>query len=87
MLIFYLLYQANRNGTYFPLFGVCLGLEVLGVVSAEMSRTVLVDCKGVENIALPLNFSDDYRSSALFSGTPQHIIDSLKTNITSNHHR
>lgn len=79
--------QANRNGTNFPLYGVCLGLEILAVVSGNMAKDVLDEIEETKDISLPLDFEPNYKSSSLFKRTPKKIIAFLeKNNSTANHH-
>lgn len=49
-----LLSQANDKGDYFPIWGTCLGLQLLTVLVAGenlLSRTI------AENVTYPLNFT------------------------------
>ncbi|KAF6208947.1 hypothetical protein GE061_014690 [Apolygus lucorum] len=86
-ILYELVLEVNRNGTHFPLYGVCLGLEVLAVASSNMSRDVLSTVNGVNNKPLNLNFLPNSMESNLYSRMPRKLIELLKTkNITSNHH-
>ena len=44
---------ANDNGDHFPIWGTCLGFELLSVITAGASY--LTDCRST-NRALPLTF-------------------------------
>ena len=47
--------QANDKGDYFPLWGTCLGFELLSVLTADNDSVISpVDA---ENISLPLTFT------------------------------
>ncbi|KAI2662278.1 Gamma-glutamyl hydrolase [Labeo rohita] len=55
--IFYrLALEANSNGDYFPIWGTCLGFELLTLLT---SGKLLLSHTNTSGIALPLNFTDD----------------------------
>jgi gamma-glutamyl hydrolase len=62
--IYELAIKANDNGDYFPLWGTCLGFQLLCVLTSG-THTVLgrVDA---ENVSLPLDFTADWDSSRLY---------------------
>ncbi|CAH1987392.1 unnamed protein product [Acanthoscelides obtectus] len=75
----------NDKGTYYPIFGVCLGLQVLPY--AEKGDDIRTDCE-LKHVALPLKFAEDYEKSKMFSKAPDEVINILKTkNVTYNFHR
>lgn len=77
--------QMNDNGNYFPLWGTCLGLELLTYLSANGVEH-RADCKS-ENQGLPLEFKDDFKSSRMFRNAPTSIINILKNEpVTANFH-
>ena len=47
--------QANDNGDYFPLWGTCLGFELLGYLATDKNYSVL-SAVDAENLSLPLDF-------------------------------
>ena len=49
------LIQANDNGDYFPLWGTCLGFQLLCVLQAE-TDTILTSFDAA-NYSIPLNFT------------------------------
>uniref|UniRef100_A0A671P4H5 folate gamma-glutamyl hydrolase n=1 Tax=Sinocyclocheilus anshuiensis TaxID=1608454 RepID=A0A671P4H5_9TELE len=54
--IFYrLALEANSNGDYFPIWGTCLGFELLTLLT---SGKLLLSHTNTSGIALPLNFTD-----------------------------
>ncbi|XP_077057686.1 gamma-glutamyl hydrolase [Siphateles boraxobius] len=84
--IFYrLALEANSNGDYFPVWGTCLGLEMLMLLTSGerlLSRT------NTSGVALPLNFTDDVRDSRLFKEFPEELLKSLATErLTENSHQ
>ncbi|CAM9379446.1 unnamed protein product [Lampetra fluviatilis] len=83
-LLFDLALQANERGDYFPVWGVCLGLEELSFLTSGENLLTLTHTK---DIALPLNFTRESRQSKLFQNFPKHILDTLASEpITSNLH-
>nr|CAH7762391.1 unnamed protein product [Callosobruchus chinensis] len=75
----------NDKGTYYPIFGVCLGLQVLGF--AEIGDDIRTGCE-LTNVAIPLTFAADYEKSRMFSKAPSEVINILKAkNVTYNFHR
>ncbi|XP_020278169.1 gamma-glutamyl hydrolase-like [Pseudomyrmex gracilis] len=78
--------RINDRGTHFPIFGICLGFELLTYVAANRieHRT---NCSSI-NQPLPLEFMHDYRKSTLFENAPSYIINILRTqNVTANFHK
>lgn len=76
----------NERGDFFPLWGTCLGFELLTYLSAD-GREHRAHCSS-NNQALPLVFKDDFESSRLFKGASENIVKILKTEaVTSNFHQ
>ncbi|XP_030745262.1 gamma-glutamyl hydrolase A-like isoform X2 [Sitophilus oryzae] len=79
--------EYNDNGIYYPIWGSCLGLQALMYAALNGTKDIRVDCS-LKNIAVPLEFSDGYQSSKLFSLVPKDVIQTLKSkNCTYNQHR
>lgn len=78
--------EMNQRGDYFPLWGTCLGFELLTYLSANGNEH-RADCSS-SNQALPLVFKPDYKSSRLFSKAPKRILNILETEaVTANFHQ
>eukprot|EP00127_Corallochytrium_limacisporum_P007405 Clim_evm8s251 gene=Clim_evmTU8s251 len=76
--------EATHKGEHFPVWGTCLGLELLICVAAEAN---LLDTTNAEDISLPLNFVGDPRNSRLFENAPASVIETLAFhNSTNNNH-
>ncbi|XP_066593668.1 chitobiosyldiphosphodolichol beta-mannosyltransferase isoform X2 [Prorops nasuta] len=76
--------QFNDNGDYFPIFGICLGFELLGIL--ETGYECRSPCHN--NDVVPLKFKKDYKLSRMFNKAPDDVINILKNeNVTANHHR
>ncbi|XP_017760022.1 PREDICTED: chitobiosyldiphosphodolichol beta-mannosyltransferase-like isoform X2 [Eufriesea mexicana] len=85
-LIYKIARRMNKNGDYFPIFGICLGFELLTYVVANRTKH-RIDCDSI-NEALPLEFTPDFRKGRMFNKASSDIIDILKTkNVTSNFHQ
>ncbi|XP_063050704.1 gamma-glutamyl hydrolase [Engraulis encrasicolus] len=83
--IFYkLALEANSRGDYFPVWGTCMGLQILTVLVAGenlLSKTTR------ENISLPLNLTADASSSRMFQSFPPHLFTALSREpLTGNFH-
>ena len=76
--------EANKRGDFFPVWGTCLGFEALACIVAE--EDVLSSTNAVD-IAIPLNFSSDARSSEMLRDAPDELMKKLSTEgLTYNHH-
>ncbi|XP_018427901.1 PREDICTED: gamma-glutamyl hydrolase-like [Nanorana parkeri] len=83
--IFYnLSIKAASSGTYFPIWGTCMGFQVL---TALTSGENLLSKTPADNISLPLNLTDDISSSRMFRRAPPELLRVATTeNITANFH-
>jgi len=76
----------NDEGDYFPIWGTCLGFELLTYLSANDNEH-RAHCSST-NQALPLVFKDDFRASRLFKDTPDRIVKILESEaVTPNFHQ
>ncbi|GLV32170.1 lethal (3) 72Dp [Carabus blaptoides fortunei] len=86
VILYNLAVEQNLRGDYYPIFGTCLGMELI-IYAAAGAKEYRADCSA-RNIGLPLEFKSDFRNSKMFGPAPSDIIDDLsKKNITSNFHR
>ncbi|KAJ8924865.1 hypothetical protein NQ315_001020 [Exocentrus adspersus] len=84
-IIYTLAVEANARERYYPLWGTCLGLQVLAF--AAVGEDVRVDCS-LKNQAIPLDFEPDYPNSKLFKVAPDDVVHFLKEyNVTFNYHQ
>jgi gamma-glutamyl hydrolase len=86
--MFNLAIQANQAGDYFPLWGTCLGFELLSMMVANGNFSVLSHVDA-ENISLPLKFVVEPKKTRLFSKASSLIIDALENTanpLTENYH-
>ncbi|XP_076288799.1 gamma-glutamyl hydrolase-like isoform X2 [Lasioglossum baleicum] len=78
--------QMNDTGNYFPIFGICLGFEVLVYAMADRSDTARRECSDSDR-AISLAFEPGYDTSKLFRSASETIIDGLQfKNLTYNAH-
>ncbi|XP_026178635.1 gamma-glutamyl hydrolase isoform X1 [Mastacembelus armatus] len=84
--IFYrLALTANDAGDFFPIWGTCMGLQLLTVLVAGEN---LLENTSAENIALPLNLTTEAYTSRMFGDFPDDLMKALKHEpLTGNFHR
>ncbi|XP_067879122.1 gamma-glutamyl hydrolase [Heterodontus francisci] len=76
--------KAFDAGDYFPIWGTCLGLQLLTVVTAGKNLLTNTD---TENIALPLNLTNAAASSKMFQKFPLDVYKALSNEpLTGNFH-
>ncbi|CAG0889680.1 unnamed protein product [Cyprideis torosa] len=79
---------SHQNGNPFPIWGTCLGFELLVFLASGLSITngFLTSCDS-SNVAYPLEFTEDFRESSLWRELPPELETDLRTqNLTSNFH-
>uniref|UniRef100_W8B2C3 folate gamma-glutamyl hydrolase n=2 Tax=Ceratitis capitata TaxID=7213 RepID=W8B2C3_CERCA len=77
--------EMNERGTYMPIWGTCLGYELLVYLTAN-NTDLRNDCSSSAQ-ALPLEFEKDYQNSRLFAKASDEVIHILSTyNVTANFH-
>ncbi|XP_072307372.1 gamma-glutamyl hydrolase [Eucyclogobius newberryi] len=69
--------EANDQGDYFPVLGICLGFQLLACVVAE--KRIITSSTPVNGVALPLNFTKEAKESRTFKGFPKDALDALAT--------
>ncbi|CAL4129880.1 unnamed protein product [Meganyctiphanes norvegica] len=86
--IYDLVVASGQKGNPIPLWGTCLGFEMLMYLAADgpSKYEVLTSCKA-SGISLPLDLKE-WKSSALLGSAPGNVVHPLSTmNITSNYHK
>ena len=68
----------NRSGTYFPVFGICLGFEAMIAVAAN-DLSIIEKCEKCVNYNATLEYTIDPEKSKLYSGLPKDIIEHMAT--------
>ncbi|XP_020816912.1 gamma-glutamyl hydrolase A-like [Drosophila serrata] len=78
--------QLNDEGTYMPVWGTCLGMELL-VYKLAKGREHRIDCAG-KGIALPVEFKEDYKKSRLFTSISDEVVSAMvQENVTYHWHQ
>lgn len=78
--------KLNDDGDFFPLWGTCLGFELLTYLSANRSEH-RADCSST-NQSLNLEFKDDFNTSRMFKDASNEIVKILQNEkVTSNFHQ
>jgi gamma-glutamyl hydrolase len=86
--------KANDRGEYYPIWGECLGFQLITILMAKyyipnpkyIDGYWLTDCNA-EDRAWKLNFTNDPRQTRLFANADENIINTLKTeDVTPNYH-
>jgi len=80
-LIFNYALSANRNGTYYPVFGLNQGLEVIDLLL--IGNTSLATKSTTYNKATNLKFTKDPKSSQIFKDFSDESINALKQGFVS----
>ncbi|XP_074526949.1 gamma-glutamyl hydrolase [Halichoeres trimaculatus] len=83
--IFYnLALKANDRGEFFPIWGTCMGMQLLTVLVAGEN---LLANTTAENIAMPLNLTTEASSSRMFAGLSDELMKALSREpLTGNFH-
>jgi len=77
--------EANDAGDVFPIWGTCLGFEMLGQITNN-GQDYLKRCNSYEQ-SLPLELEPNWLESRLFGSAPEEVIDHLtQLPVTSNFH-
>jgi len=77
--------KENDEGTIFPIWGICLGFQMLALMAVG-GQPNLIQCDSY-NQALPLQLEDEWVDSRVLGQAPQDIVDYLtKLPVTINFH-
>lgn len=69
--------EMNNNGNYFPIWGTCLGYQLL-FYAASGGQTDSRKLTDLINANLPLKFQSNYRESKMFQNVPDDILKLMK---------
>lgn len=85
-ILFDLAVKANDNGDYFPLWGTCLGFELLNYLAAN--QTLWMKACAAEDVASPLTFLTGYNESRMFQNLDVSLMKVMRNNaVTINYHQ
>lgn len=83
-IFYHLALKANDAGDYFPIWGTCMGMQLLSVLVAGGN---LLTNTTAENRAMPLNLTAEAYSSRLFKGFPDTLMKAVTEEpLTGNFH-
>ncbi|XP_020816829.1 gamma-glutamyl hydrolase isoform X1 [Drosophila serrata] len=68
--------KENDAGGYFPLWGTCLGFQLLLIHAAETPK-IRTDCMHIQQ-AMPLRLSEDYLKSQLLQDLPTYAAEQME---------
>ncbi|CAH0398722.1 unnamed protein product [Chilo suppressalis] len=79
--------KMNDAGDYFPIFGTCLGFELLIILASGRGEPEnRIRCYSYSN--MPLDFTPDFRNSKMFAEAPDELVDILANEeVTVNAHQ
>ncbi|XP_068139895.1 gamma-glutamyl hydrolase B [Drosophila tropicalis] len=84
--IFDLAIEINAAGKYFPIWGTCLGFQLLMIRSAK-SKEIRTECENMLK-TLPLELTDDWRNSSLLQRLPTAMCEEMRQrNFACHQHR
>jgi len=83
--MFDLAIESNRNGTVFPIWGICLGFEALSILGAGDNTTVLTASGGFDSIDYPttVTLTQKVEKSELLKFMPNKTLDAMQTQKTT----
>ncbi|XP_072377230.1 gamma-glutamyl hydrolase-like [Diabrotica undecimpunctata] len=83
--IYNLAVELDNKGIYYPVWGICLGMQAL--VFSQLGTDIRID-RILKNVAVSLEYIEDYEKSKMYSRTPKQLIQILGAkNVTYNCHR
>lgn len=79
---------AHANGDYFPIWGTCLGFELMAIMAAD-DHSILVTGLDSQNLPIPLELTPLAATSRMLGkDAPQHLVHAMATqDITMNNHQ
>ena len=69
--------EAFTNNDYFPIWGICLGFQLLATMVSGSSS--VLSHSDSENLPLPLNFTPQYQNSKMFTNISPKLAKYLST--------
>ncbi|KAM8710945.1 hypothetical protein ACLKA7_017560 [Drosophila subpalustris] len=74
--IYELVMERNAAGVYMPMYGTCLGFQLI-LINAANEKAVRTKCVEPKFKALPLHLSKDYDKSRLFKDVPVELAKAM----------
>jgi len=76
--LYQLMITANDKGDYFPMFGHCMGFELLSIITSQ-NFNILQNCTGTENVTMALQFTEYLSNSYWLGNAPNSVLKTLST--------
>ncbi|XP_059142732.1 gamma-glutamyl hydrolase-like [Physella acuta] len=84
-IVFKLALALNDKGDYYPMWGTCMGFQLLCYLIEGVNLLKLTDSR---NATWPLKFSSDVKGSRMFKNAPPELMKILSTEpVTQNQHK
>lgn len=86
--LFKMVIKANDNGDYFPLYGACLGFQLLTVIVSQ-NHSILGQFEAAHKPAPLLLVGDWVKNHSIFQWVPQGVVDKISEQplAMENHHQ
>lgn len=79
--------SAASSGEMWPLWGTCLGFQLISFLASDFDQSILTSGFDSENLTLPLSFTPAAAASKLYSPMPTGVIETFATlPVTMNNH-
>lgn len=79
--------EANDKGDYFPVWGTCMGFQLLTMLAAKDDSVLCDGCFDSESLAIPLDYTPAAAKSRLFGSLSSDLYKAAASlNITDNAH-
>ena len=76
----------NKNGTHFPVFGICRGFQAMPVLTH--GSTKILKLFNSKNVSLQMKIPDNYKQSKMLKDLPADLKNLMETkNITPHFHK
>lgn len=79
--------KANDNGDYFPIWGTCMGFQLLHILAAEDYSVLTHGVFKSESVMMPLHFTKEALHSRMLAEAPYEVLYAMEhENVTVNWH-
>ena len=76
----------NKNGTHFPIFGICRGFQAMPVLTD--GSIAILKAFNSKNVSFPMKIPDNYKQSKMFKDLPADLKTLMEAkDITANFHK
>eukprot|EP00698_Gefionella_okellyi_P023893 TRINITY_DN8288_c0_g1_i1.p1 TRINITY_DN8288_c0_g1~~TRINITY_DN8288_c0_g1_i1.p1 ORF type:complete len:247 (-),score=35.88 TRINITY_DN8288_c0_g1_i1:261-1001(-) len=71
--------EANKKGDYFPLWGTCMGFQLMCILAANDTSVLQEYAFDSENLGLPIDLTPSGARSRMFANAPKEVMTTLTT--------